>query len=70
MFFRKKYITLINPKWEIVKANVKYDHLPKKDEFIFIDENYYEVLNVIHKLDDNNTTLVVVQKMKKNDEST
>jgi hypothetical protein len=70
MFFGKKYITIINPKWEIVKANVKCDYLPRKDEYIFIDENYYEVLNVVHKLDKKNTVLVVVQKMKKIGENT
>ncbi len=50
MFKRKYTITLLSSKWIPIKTNIKLMVIPRKDEFIYLDNQYYEVLNVIHNI--------------------
>ena len=65
MFFNKKYtVTFLNSKWEIVKPNIKLNSIPQRDEYIYMNERYYDVLNVVHSIDKNHQILVVIEETK------
>ena len=64
MFSKKYTITLLNSKWEIVKPNIKLISIPKKDEYIFMDNKYYDVLNVIHTIEKEHKILIIVEETK------
>jgi len=64
--FNKKYkITLLNFKWEPIIRSIKINVIPRSGEFIYVKEglnSYYEVLNVIHDLSNNDETFIIVRK--------
>lgn len=63
MFFSKKYtITFLNSKWEIVKSNIKLKSVPQRDEYIYMDNRYYDVLNVVHSINKNHEIFVVIEE--------
>lgn len=64
MFSKKYTVTLLNSKWEIVKSNVKLISIPKKDEYFFIDNKYYDVLNVVHTIEKEHKILVIIEETK------
>lgn len=65
MFFDKKYtVTFINSKWEVVKSNVKLNSIPQRDEYIYMNEKYYDVLNVVHSIDKTHQILVIIDETK------
>jgi hypothetical protein len=65
MFFSKKYtVTFLNSKWEIVKNNIKMDIVPQRDEYIYMDDKYYNVLNVVHSMGKKHNILVVIDETK------
>lgn len=59
MFKLKINVSILNSKWVMIKK-VELDAIPRKDEFIYMDEQYYIVLNVIHDLTSKPSLLVVV----------
>lgn len=61
MFKTKYTITILNSKWELLKK-VGVDVIPRKDEFIYMDVQYYIVLNVIHDLTTKPNVLVVIDE--------
>jgi hypothetical protein len=65
MFFDKKYtVTLLNSKWEIVKSELILNTVPRRDEYIYIDDAYYDVLNVVHSIGKYHNILVIIQETK------
>ena len=65
MFFDKKYtVTFLNSKWEIVKSNIKLKSIPQRDEYIYMDDKYFDVLNVIHSLGKTHQILVIIDETK------
>lgn len=53
-------------KWQFIKkSHLRF--IPRKDELLFFDNLYYEVVNVIHVLDDNQDIFVVVNKFSHQD---
>lgn len=48
MFNRKYTITILDSKWKVVKNKIKLDIIPRKDEYLFIDNQYYEIINIVH----------------------
>ena len=48
MFNRKYTITILDSKWKILKNKIKLDIIPRKDEYLFIDNQYYEIINIVH----------------------
>jgi hypothetical protein len=64
MFSKKYTVTLLNSKWEIVKSNIKLISIPKKEEYIFMDNKYYDVLNVVHTIEKEHKILIIVGETK------
>lgn len=63
MFFKKHKISILNSKWEEIKRNIKIDVIPRRDEFIYLDDQYYEVLNIVHTLDEKQDIFVIINEL-------
>ena len=63
MFERKYTISILNSKWEEIKRNIKIDVIPRRDEFIYLDDQYYEVLNIVHTLDEKQDIFVIINEL-------
>jgi len=66
MFKRKYNVTLLDSKWLVVKRNVNFTIIPRKDEFIFLDEKYFEVINVIHMLNNKQEIFIIINELENN----
>lgn len=62
MLKTKYNITLLDSKWNPIKRNIKFDSVPKSDEFIFFKEKYYRVINVVHSVGDNPGLFVIIDE--------
>jgi len=63
MFFSKKYtVTFLNSKWEIVKSKIKLNVIPQKGEYVYMNNRYYDVLNLIHSIDNQHNIHIVVEE--------
>ena len=60
MFKTKYSISILDSKWSVVKNNVKLLFVPRINELIYVNNQYYKVLNVIHMLNKNQDIFVVV----------
>lgn len=65
MFNSKYYITFINEKWEPIRAQ-KLKTIPLANEFVYFNEKYYRVVNVVHQLTKKHDILVVVKEFSVN----
>lgn len=64
--FKKKYnISILDSKWIPIKRNVKMEVVPRRDEYIWFEEKYYIVLNVVHSITDKLEVFVVVEEKEK-----
>ena len=62
--FRTKYtVSILNSKWEPIKRNLKFSIIPRKNEFIFLNNQYHEVLNVIHMLNDKQDIFIIINEL-------
>ena len=62
--FRTKYtVSIINSKWVKLKTNLKLSVIPRRDELIYMDEQYFTVLNIIHMLNKKQDIFVVIDEM-------
>ncbi len=52
MFNNKYNITLLNTKWNPIKTGLKLGALPRKDEFIYLQDlnKYFEVISIVHSI--------------------
>jgi hypothetical protein len=64
MFKRKYTVTLLDSKWKIVKNTIKLNVIPRKDELLFFDGFYYEVINIVHVLDKTQKIFIIVNSFK------
>jgi hypothetical protein len=62
----KYTVTILNSKWNPIKRNVEMFIIPRRDEYIYLNEQYYEVLNVVHTLNEKQDIFVIVNEMVKN----
>jgi hypothetical protein len=61
--FKTKYITtLLDSKWSVIKNGVIFKVIPRKDEYIYINDMYYQVLNVVHNLTIKHQILIIVEE--------
>lgn len=61
--FNKKYtVSVLDCKWQVLKRNLKLVVIPRRDEYLFFDGSYYEVVNVIHMLNKNQDIFIVVSE--------
>lgn len=63
MFKTKYTVSILSSKWEPMKRNLKLVVIPRRDEYIYLDNIYYEVLNVVHRLNDSQDIFVIVNEL-------
>lgn len=62
--FRNKYnISLLDSKWNPIKRNIKFSFVPRRDEFIYLVDRYYQVLNVVHDIQKKHEIFVIIQEL-------
>jgi hypothetical protein len=66
MFKTKYTITLINSKWEVIERNVNISILPRSNEYLFHNKQYYEVINVVHMLNKVQDIFVIIEPLTAN----
>ena len=66
MFKTKYTITLINSKWEVIDRNVNISILPRSNEYLFHNKQYYEVINVVHMLNKVQDIFVIIEPLTPN----
>lgn len=62
----KYTVTILNSKWNPIKRNVEMFIIPRRDEYVYMDEQYYEVLNIVHMLNEKQDIFVIVNENVKN----
>lgn len=62
----KYTVSILNSKWFPIKRNVEMIIIPRRDEYIYMNEQYYEVINVVHMLNEKQDIFVIVNEMTKN----
>lgn len=65
MFNIKKTISILNNKWEPIKRNIKVNIIPRKDELIYLDNKYFEVIHVIHMLNKEQNVFIIIGELEK-----
>jgi hypothetical protein len=64
--FKKKYtVSMLDSKWVPLKRNIKIVIIPRRDEYIWLDEKYYIVLNVVHSITDKHEVFIIVEEKEK-----
>ena len=62
MFKRKYTTTLLDSKWSVIKNGVIFKVIPRKYEYIYYNDMYYQVLNVVHNLTVKHEILIIVEE--------
>jgi hypothetical protein len=62
----KYTVSILDSKWQPIKRNVEMIIIPRRDEYVYMNEQYYEVLNVVHTLNEKQDIFVIVNEMVKN----
>ena len=68
MFSTKYNISLLDSKWNPIKRNMKFSFVPRRDEFIYLVDRYYQVLNVVHDIQKKHEIFVIVEELKNNND--
>ena len=68
MFKTKYNTTLLNSKWSVIKNGVIFKVIPRKDEYIYYIDRYYQVLNVVHNLSVKHDILIIVEEVAQKNE--
>jgi hypothetical protein len=62
--FRTKYtVTILDSKWQVIKNNLKLSVVPRQGEYIYLDNKYVNVINVVHSVDHKHVIFVVVEEI-------
>lgn len=62
--FRTKYtISLLDSKWQPLKRNLKVDVIPRANEFLYMDDKYHKIINVIHTLDGKQEIFIIIEDL-------
>ena len=61
----KYTVSILNSKWVPIKRNIEMVIIPRKDEFIYMDDQYWEVINVVHMINEKQDIFVIVKELIK-----
>lgn len=62
MFKNKNKIILMDSKWSPIKLNVKFKTIPNKGEYIYFNEKYHKVVNIIHMLTNKQIIYIIIEE--------
>ena len=61
--FKSKYsVSILNSKLEPINIKLKLSIIPRLDEFLFINEQYYQVISVIHQIKNKQEIFIVINE--------
>ena len=63
MFKIKYNTTLLDSKWSVIKNNVIFNVIPRKDEYIYFIDRYYQVLSIVHNIGKRHGVLIIVEEV-------
>lgn len=69
MFQTKYTISILNSKWEPIKRNLKLKVIPRENELIFLDEKYFNVIKVIHMLNEKQDIFIIIDDLVDDDKN-
>ena len=62
----KYTVSILNSKWHPIKRNVDMAIIPRRDEYIYLNEQYYQVLNVVHTINEKQDIFIIVNEVVNN----
>ena len=62
MFKTKYKVSILDSKWQPIEIKLKLSVIPRRDEYIYLNNQYYQVLNVVHKLNDKQDIFIVINE--------
>jgi hypothetical protein len=62
MFKTKYKVSFLNSKWEPIEIKLKLQVIPRMDEYIYLNGQYYQVLNIIHQFNSKHEIFVVINE--------
>lgn len=62
MFKTKYTVSILNSKWEPIKIKLKLQVIPRRDEYIYLNGQYYQVLNVVHQFNTKQEIFIVINE--------
>jgi hypothetical protein len=63
MFKNKYKISILDSKWQPIKRNLKVEVIPRVNEYLYMDEKYHKVINVIHTMDKKQDIFVIIEEL-------
>lgn len=69
--FKKYSVSVLNENWEVLFPTIKVKFLPRYGELIYLSNNYYRVVRVIHNINNKQgvflqVEIVNIDELKKN----
>ena len=56
-------VTLLDDKWKVVKDRLTIlSSLPRIEEYIYVDNTYYVVLNIVHRINKKHDIFIIVKE--------
>jgi hypothetical protein len=52
-------VSILDSKWKEVKRNINILFIPRKNEYIYLDEQYYEVINIVHVINEKQDIFII-----------
>lgn len=62
MFRKKINVSLLDSKWEVIQRNLKLEIIPRRDEYLWFNNKYYVVLNIVHSIDGKGEILIIIEE--------
>lgn len=62
MFRKKINVSLLDAKWQVIQRNLKLEVIPRRDEFLWFNNQYYSILNVVHSTDGKGEILLIIEE--------
>jgi len=63
--FNRNSISILNSNWEPIMMNLKVKSIPRRDELIYLNDKYHEVINVIHMIKEKQDIFVIIRELEK-----
>jgi hypothetical protein len=58
-------VSILDSKWKEVKRNINILFIPRKNEYIYLDEQYYEVINIVHVINEKQDIFIIIDEVVK-----
>jgi len=63
-WFKRNNIIVLDEKWNVVKENIKINHIPRTHELIFLEEKnrYYRVVNIVYRFNKTQEIFIIIEE--------